>query len=143
MQVKASIEGEKVRVRILDYMVGKEITSGELQDALGLSKCQVDHFLKVLRNSRHIYRERLTGCSYKYGRTSAVYVPKDYSKMLDKATDEELLDEDEEDKVEIKPTVPHARVVRLLRTPLAPAPKRKGGHMFSGIQSGLGLFDGA
>ena len=50
---------------------------------------------------------------------------------------------DKEDVIEIKPTVPHARVVRLLRNPLDPAPRRKGGHMFSGIQSGLGLFDGA
>jgi predicted transcriptional regulator len=142
MQVKASVEGEKIRIRILDYMVGKEVTSGELQDALSLSKCQVDHFIKVLRNSRHIYRERLSGCSYKYGRTSAVYVPKDYSKLLDKATDEELMEENEEEKVEIKPTVPHARIVRLLKTPIAPPPRRKGGHMFSGIQSGLGMFDG-
>jgi predicted transcriptional regulator len=142
MQVKASVEGEKVRIRILDYMVGKEVTSGELQEALSLSKCQVDHFIKVLRNSRHIYRERLTGCSYKYGRTSAVYIPKDYSKLLDKATDEELTEVDVEDTVELKPTVPHARIVRLLKNPLAPAPKRKGGHMFSGIQSTMGLFDG-
>jgi predicted transcriptional regulator len=142
MQVKASVEGEKVRIRILDYMVGKEVTSGELQEALSLSKCQVDHFIKVLRNSRHIYRERLSGCSYKYGRTSAVYIPKDYSKLLDKATDEELMEENEEEKVEIKPTVPHARIVRLLKTPIAPAPRRKGEHMFSGIQSGLGMFDG-
>lgn len=142
MQVKASIEGEKIRVHILDYMVGKEITSGELQEALNLSKAQVDHFIKVLRNSRHIYRQRLSGCSYKYGRTSAVYKPKDYSKFLDKATDEELMEENKEDTVELKPTVPHARVIRLLKKPLLPAPRRKGEHMFSGIQSGLGMFDG-
>jgi len=142
MQVKASIEGEKVRIRILDYMVGKEVTSGELQEALSLSKCQVDHFIKVLRNSRHIYRERLTGCSYKYGRTSAVYIEKDYSKFLDKATDEELTEVDVEDTVELKPTVPHARIVRLLKNPLDPAPKAKRKSMFSGMQSSMGLFDG-
>ena len=142
MQVKASIEGEKNRIRILDYMEGKKVTSGELQEALNLSKCQVDHFVKTLRNSRHIYRERLTGCSYVYGRTSVGYIEKDYSKLLDKATDEELLEVDKEDIVEIEPTLPNARVIRLLRKPLAPAPKRKGGHMYSGIQSGMGLFDG-
>jgi len=124
-------------------MEGKKVTSGELQEALNLSKCQVDHFIKTLRNSRHIYRERLTGCSYMYGRTSVGYKPKDYSKFLDKATDAELIEADVEDIAEIKPTSPHARVIRLLKNPLDPAPKRKGGHMFSGIQSGLGLFDGA
>lgn len=141
MQVAKSIEGEKNRIRILDYMEGKKVTSGELQEALNLSKCQIDHFIKTLRSSRHIYRERLSGCSYVYGRTSVGYIEKDYSKFLDKATDEELLEVAKEDTVELKPTVPHARVVRLLRNPLAPAPRRKGSHMFSGIQSGLGMFD--
>jgi len=140
MQVAPSIEGENNRVRILDYMTDKKVTSGELQDALNLSKCQVDHFIRTLRNSRHIYRERLTGCSYVYGRTSAVYKPKDYSKFLEvKEVEEEL---DIEDMVELKPTIPHARIVRLLKNPLDPAPRRKGGHMFSGIQSGMGMFDG-
>ena len=142
MQVIASIEGEKTRVRILDYMVGKKVTSGEIQEALNLSKAQVDHFIKTLRNSRHIYRERLTGCSYMYGRTSVKYNVKDYSKFLDRATDEELTEKNKEDIVDIQPTVSHARVIRLLRKPLLPAPRRKGGHMFSGIQSGLGMFDG-
>jgi predicted transcriptional regulator len=143
MQVEASIKGENIRIRILDYMEGKEVTSGEIQEALNLSKYQVDHFIKTLRNSRHIYRERLSGCSYKYGRTSVGYIVKDYSKFLDKATDEELVEVNEEDTVELKPTVPHARIIRLLKTPIAPPPRRKGGHMFSGIQSGLGMFDGA
>lgn len=139
MQVLASIEGEQNRVRILDYMVGKEVTSGELQDALNLSKCQVDHFIKVLRNSRHIYRERTSGCSYKYGRTSAQYIPKDYSKFLEvaKEVEEEL---DKEDMVELKPTIPHARVIRLLRNPLPPAPKSKKSSMYGNMQSGLGMF---
>jgi predicted transcriptional regulator len=140
MQVAPSIEGENNRIRILEYMVGKEVTSGELQDALGLSKCQVDHFIKVLRNSRHIYRERLTGCSYKYGRTSAVYKPKDYSKFLDKATDAELTEADVEDTVELKPTVPHGRIVRLLRNPLDPAPKTKRSSEYGSMQSSMGMF---
>jgi hypothetical protein len=129
-------------------MEGKKVTSGELQEALNLSKCQVDHFIKTLRNSRHIYRERLTGCSYLYGRTSVGYIEKDYSKLkdyskfLDKATDEELTEVDVEDTVELKPTVPHARVIRLLRKPLLPAPKSKRKSMYSGMQSSMGMFDG-
>jgi len=140
MQVEASIDGQNNRIRILDYMEGKKVTSGEIQEALNLSKCQVDHFIKTLRNSRHIYRERLTGCSYLYGRTSVGYITKDYSKFLDKATDEELMEANEEDMVELKPTIPHARVVRLLSKPLPPAPKTKRKSMYGGIQSGLGMF---
>lgn len=142
MQVAPSIEGENNRIRILEYMVGKEVTSGELQEALNLSKHQVDHFIKVLRNSRHIYRERINGCTYKYGRTSAVYKPKDFSKFLDKATDEELMEADVEDTVELKPTIPHARIVRLLKNPLDPAPKPKRSSGYGSMQSGLVLFDG-
>jgi hypothetical protein len=142
MQVAPSIEGENNRIRILEYMVGKEVTSGELQEALNLSKCQVDHFIKTLRNSRHIYRERLNGCTYKYGRTSAEYKPKDFSKFLDKATDEELIEADVEDTVELKPTVPHARIVRLLKNPLDPAPKTKRSNGYGSMQSGLVMFDG-
>jgi hypothetical protein len=124
-------------------MEGKEVTSGEIQEALNLSKCQVDHFIKTLRNSRHIYRERLSGCSYKYGRTSVGYIVKDYSKFLDKATDEELVEVNEEDTVELKPTVPHARIVRLLKTPIPPSPKSKHKSMYSGMQSSMGMFNGA
>jgi len=143
MQVAPSIEGQNNRIRILDYMEGKKVTSGELQEALNLSKCQVDHFIKTLRNSRHIYRERLSGCSYLYGRTSVGYVTKDYSKFLDKATDAELMEANEEDMVELKPTIPHARVVRLLSKPLPSAPKSKNRKsMFSGMQSSMGMFDG-
>ena len=142
MQVTASIEGEKNRIRILDYMEGKKVTSGELQEALNLSKCQIDHFIKTLRNSRHIYRERLSGCSYIYGRTSVGYIEKNYSKFLDKATDEELTEKNKEDMIDIQPTVPHARVIRLLRKPLPPAPKSKRKSMFGGMQSSMGMFDG-
>jgi hypothetical protein len=142
MQVAPSIEGQNNRIRILDYMEGKKVTSKEIQEALNLSKCQIDHFIKTLRNSRHIYRERLTGCSYLYGRTSVGYIEKDYSKLLDKATDEELTEVDVEDTVELKPTVPHARIVRLLRKPLPPAPKSKRKSMYSGMQSSMGMFDG-
>jgi predicted transcriptional regulator len=142
MQVAPSIEGENNRIRILEYMVGKEVTSGELQEALNLSKYQVDHFIKVLRNSRHIYRERINGCTYKYGRTSVKYKPKDFSKSTKKPIQARKPSMLAEDIAEIKPTSPHARVIRLLKNPLDPAPKRKGGHMYSGIRSGLGLFDG-
>jgi len=142
MQVEASIDGQNNRIRILDYMEGKKVTSGEIQEALNLSKCQVDHFIKTLRNSRHIYRERLTGCSYLYGRTSVGYITKDYSKFLDKATDEELMEKNKEDIVDIQPTVPHARVIRLLRKPLLPAAKSKRKSMYSGMQSSMGMFDG-
>jgi hypothetical protein len=38
--------------------------------------------------------------------------------------------------------VPHARIVRLLKNPLDPAPKAKRKSMFSGMQSSMGLFDG-
>lgn len=142
MQIEASIEGEKTRERILDYMAGKKVTNSELQDALNIPKSKMDYFLKTLFNSRHIYRERLNGCIYLYGRTSAKYIPKDYTKQLEKniikEEDEEL---DKEDMVELKPTVPHARVVRLLKNPLAPAPKRKYMNGYGSMQSGLGLFN--
>lgn len=142
MQIAPSIEGQNNRIRILDYMEGKKVTSKDLQEALNLSKCQVDHFIKTLRNSRHIYRERLSGCSYMYGRTSVGYITKDYSKLLDKATDEELTEENVEDTIELKPTVPHARVIRLLKKPLLPAQKSKRKSMYSGMQSSMGMFDG-
>jgi hypothetical protein len=77
-----------------------------------------------------------------YGRTSVGYITKDYSKFLDKATDEELMEKNKEDIVDIQPTVPHARVIRLLRKPLLPAPKSKRKSMYSGMQSSMGMFDG-
>lgn len=141
MQIAPSIEGQNNRIRILDYMEGKKVTSGELQEALNLSKCQVNHFIKTLRNSRHIYRERLTGCSYLYGRTSVGYIVKDYSKKIEKINIKEDEELDKEDMVELKPTIPHARVVRLLKNPLAPAPKRKYMNGYGSMQSGLGLFN--
>ena len=142
MQVEAAIEGEQMRVRILDYMEGRKVTNGELQSAMGVPKSRIDYFLKKLFNSRHIYRERLTGCSYLYGRTSAKYIPRDYTKKIEITIDEEADNElDKEDLVEIKPTVPHARVVRLLRNPIArPAPSKNRKSMYSGIQSGLSMF---
>jgi len=143
MQVSAHIEGENNRIRILDYMVGKEVTSGELQEALNLTKYQVDHYINVLRNSRHIYRERINGCTYKYGRTSAVYKPKDFSKLTKKPVKARKPSMLAEDMADLKPTLPHARVVRLLKNPLAPAPKsKKSSSVYGGIRSGLGLFDG-
>lgn len=141
MQVEASIEGEETRVRILDYMAGRQVTNGQIQKALGLSKSKIDYFLKTLFNSRHIYRERINKCSYLYGRTSAKYIQKDYAKAKEKVKDVQV-DMDKEDLVDIKPTVPHARVVRLLKNPLPPAPKIKRSSGYGSMQSGMGLFDG-
>ena len=114
-----------------------------MQKELNLTKSQVDHFLRMLRNSRHIFRERAQGTAFEYGRTSKKYIPKDFSKLLNKPPKVQKPSMLAEDMVDIQPTVPHARVVRLLKNPIAPAPKsKKSGSMYGGIQSGLGMFDG-
>jgi len=91
---------------------------------------------------KYVTKECLGGNNYIYKRTRQTFTPKQEKvkpNLKDKTSDVLI-----EDVIDIAPTLPYARVVRLLQKPLpsAPKPKRRQGHMYSGIQSGMGLFDG-
>ena len=138
--LQQQIEGEQNRIRILQYMVGRQVTNQELRETLNLTKQQVEHHLRTLRISGHVKVQRLDNIRYGYKRTNKKYIPKDFSDKLDKAQKLDML---EEDILEIKPTVPHARVIRLLKNPLPPVRKKhSSGSMYGSMQSGMGMFDG-
>jgi predicted transcriptional regulator len=147
MQVLAHIEGEQNRMRILQYMVGRQVTNGELQKVTSMTKQQIDHHLRRLEVTGHIAKEKINGAKFAYKRTNKKYVPKDFTKELEKLdpvtgkmVKAQKLNILEEDMLDIKPTVPHARVVRLLKHPLDKAPKKRSSSMYGGIQSGMAMF---
>ena len=148
MQVLAHIEGEQNRLRILQYMIAKQVTNGELQKAMGMTKQQVEHHLRRLQASGHVKKDKLNNTTYLYKRTNKKYIPKDFTKVLEKldpvtgkmvkALKSDML---EEDMLDIAPISPHARVIRLLKNPLEKAPKkRSSSSTYGGIQSGMAMF---
>ena len=135
------IQGEKDRIQILQYMTGKSISAVELREKLNMTKYQIDHHIRALLANKYIKREKLNGGKFLYKRTRQTYTPKQIKAVAEVKEKSNLLIED---LIDVMPTLPHARVIRLLKNPLPPAPKSKyrSGHMYSGIQSGMGMFDG-
>jgi hypothetical protein len=134
------LQGESDRVRILQYMIGKAVTTVELRDELGLTKYQTDHHVRYLLVHKYIQRKQISGSRFLYSRTRQTYTPKTIAGTAVKKEKSNLMPED---LIEIKPISPHARVIRLLSNPLPPPPKpkRSSGYLYSGIQSGLGMFN--
>ena len=135
------IKAEQERLRILTFMSGRKLSSQEIREALGLSKGKLSHHLQVLLVGKYITREHHGGNKYQYKRTRQTYTPKHVEVIEEKEEKSEALIED---LITITPTSPYARVVRLLQNPLPKTPKstKSGRHMYSGIQSGMGRFDG-
>lgn len=132
------IKAEQERVRILQFMLGRKLSSKEIREGLGLTKGQLSHHLTVLLSGKYIVKEHYSKNNYLYKRTRQTYIPKKIDPPKDADGQSDMLIED---TLEIKPVSPYARVVRLLKNPLAPAPKNKNrGSLYGGIQSGMGLF---
>jgi DNA-binding transcriptional ArsR family regulator len=134
------IKAEQERVRILEFMSGRKLSNQEIREALNITKGKLSHHLKVLLEGKYITKEHHGGNIYLYKRTRQTYTPKTVEVLTAQKESKVLV----EDTIYIKPTSPYARVVRLLQNPLPPAPKsnKSGRHMFDGIQSTMGMFDG-
>jgi predicted transcriptional regulator len=137
-----ALEGEANRVAILEYMKGREVTNRDIQAGLTMSKSKVENYLRSLQNTGHIVKckDRLPNNEFKYKRTNKLFYT---MAMKDKQLDglyDDVEEQEEEDEV-VTPINSCARIVRLLKNPLPPAPSSRKSSLYNGIQSGMGLFD--
>jgi DNA-binding transcriptional ArsR family regulator len=146
------IKAEHERARILDFLSGRKLSNKQLRTGLNITKGKLSHHLKVLEETKYIIKEHFGGNNYLYKRTRQTFTPtpmpvevvKPKKETLKKESHKKEIPEDDEETIDDVPTLPHARVIRLLKNPLPKAPKRNrsGQHMYSGIQSTIGMFDG-
>ena len=133
--IRHLIEGERCRLAILEYMKGKAPTSKEMCIALSMSKEKLVNYIHSLQKTGHIVKCDIGAREFKYKRTNKpFYTMEQQAVTLDKVSD---IEQDEPAPVV---TSPNARVVRLLSRPLPPPPAPKRRSIYSGIQSGMGMF---
>jgi hypothetical protein len=128
---RVSNKGEENRVKILEFMKGKQVTSNDIINALDMPRQKVANYLQVLQRSGHVVSVTINS-RFLYKRTN--------KKFITIAMQDKMLGDDTDLDI-VEPTVPHARIVKLLSNPLPPppAPKRRS-SMYGGIQSGLSKF---
>ena len=137
------IEGEQNRQVIVKYLTGKQANIRTISTDTGLVIYKVEHYLKNLLVNGYVQRVKIGGNRIEFKLTRIKYKPKDVSHYEKLVQDQKNKIKPVKVKTVVVPTISQLRVIKLLDRPLAPAPRSKrSNHLYGGMQSGLGMFDG-